>query len=184
VGATTVLTALMAGGALLAFALAARLAGAGGRPHAAGAGGLLVGLRGLCRRDLRRAAAVGLAVPRRRRADRLWRRPVSVGTLTAAMGLDVHRRSLQRPGAGRLGRRAGHRGRRGHRLGGALRDAVSALATRARWVALAPGHRLQLRLPPRARLLFATLVAIGPLVRRRAATPRAPARFGLAEFPG
>jgi photosynthetic reaction center H subunit len=50
----------------------------------------------------------------------------SVGTLTAAMGLES---PAERPGAGRLGRRAGHLRRPGHGLGGALRDVFSSLAT-------------------------------------------------------
>lgn len=44
VSATTFLTALLAGGALAAFALAARLLGAGSDPHRLAAGGLMVGI--------------------------------------------------------------------------------------------------------------------------------------------
>jgi BCD family chlorophyll transporter-like MFS transporter len=33
-------------------------------------------------------------------------------------------------------------------------------------------------------LLFITLVAIGPLVGRSAATPTVPRKFGLADMPG
>jgi hypothetical protein len=33
-------------------------------------------------------------------------------------------------------------------------------------------------------LLFITLVAVGPLVGRRSATPPNPRKFGLADLPG
>jgi hypothetical protein len=88
VGATTQLTALMAGGALLAFALAPRAAGPGRRPlprRGAGRAGRPGRLR---RGDLRRAArSRPPPVPRRRRADRLRRRPVLGRHADAAMGL-------------------------------------------------------------------------------------------------
>jgi len=72
--------------------------------------------------------------------------------------------------------------------GGALRDLVSHLATSG-WLGEAMDsavtgylavYHLELA------LLFATLIVLGPLVRR-GATPSRPApqpKFGLAEFPG
>ena len=73
-------------------------------------------------------------------------------------------------------------------LGGALRDGVSALATNG-WLGVAlqhPGTGYSVVYHLEIALLFATLVAIGPLVRPAGATRPAPAqaRFGLAEFPG
>jgi BCD family chlorophyll transporter-like MFS transporter len=71
-------------------------------------------------------------------------------------------------------------------VGGALRDIVSAAATEG-WLGSALAHpatgysfvyHLEIA------LLFATLVALGPLVRTNRATRRAGNKFGLAEFPG
>jgi BCD family chlorophyll transporter-like MFS transporter len=71
-------------------------------------------------------------------------------------------------------------------VGGAVRDAVSALAAQG---ALGPaftgpavGYGVVYHLE--IALLFMTLVAIGPLVRRPAPTVTThPSKFGLAEFP-
>ena len=72
-------------------------------------------------------------------------------------------------------------------LGGAIRDSVSGLAAQG---ALGPAltgpavgygavYHIEIG------LLFATLAAIGPLVRPASeARPRPSSRFGLAEFPG
>jgi BCD family chlorophyll transporter-like MFS transporter len=71
-------------------------------------------------------------------------------------------------------------------LGGGLRDVVSTAATQG-WLGSALAHpatgysvvyHLEIA------LLFATLVALGPLVRSRRAVPSTSGKFGLAEFPG
>jgi BCD family chlorophyll transporter-like MFS transporter len=71
-------------------------------------------------------------------------------------------------------------------IGGALRDTVSTLATEgALGSALAMpviGYSAVYHLE--MLLLFITLVAIGPLVGRRNATPLTPRKFGLADLPG
>jgi BCD family chlorophyll transporter-like MFS transporter len=72
-------------------------------------------------------------------------------------------------------------------LGGAIRDAVSGLAARG---ALGPaldgpatGYSAVYHIE--IAFLFACLVAVGPLVRRRGGTARGTSsKFGLAEFPG
>jgi BCD family chlorophyll transporter-like MFS transporter len=71
--------------------------------------------------------------------------------------------------------------------GGALRDIVNALAARDVFgpglMAPQAGYSFVYHLE--IALLFATLVAIGPLVRVVRYTPAPSAeRFGLAEFPG
>ena len=58
VGATTTLTAMIAGGALTAFALAARWLGRGADAHRIAAFGVLAGIAAFSRGDLRRAARV------------------------------------------------------------------------------------------------------------------------------
>ena len=185
VGATSALTALMAAGALLAFALSARLLGRGGDPFRVAAAGLLLGLPAF--------AAVVFAAPLD--SALLFRAGVTligfgsglfaVGTLTAAMSLDRPEHvglALGAWGAVQataLGASVA--------AGGAVRDLVSNLATQGLLgPALATpitGYSFVYHLE--IYLLFAALVAIGPLVRstrrpvRPAATP-----FGLADLPG
>jgi BCD family chlorophyll transporter-like MFS transporter len=186
VAATTQLTALMAGGALVAFALAARRLSRGADPHRVAAAGVLVGVAGfsavifaepLDAPTLFRAGAALIGL-----ASGLF----SVGTLCAAMGLDArgqHGLAIGAWGAVQatcLGLATA--------AGGMLRDGAAVLA-RDGWLGQALQHNpatgygvvYHLELV----LLFATLVALGPLVARtrRAAATRTPS-FGLAELPG
>lgn len=190
VGATTVLTALMAGGTLAAFALAARGLARGADPYRLAGMGGLVGLAAF--------AAVILAAPFD--SPLLFRIGAaligfgaglfSVGTLTVAMGLDT-------AGLDASGQRGLALGVWGAvqataagcaiALGGVIRDGAAALAARE-WLGPAltgpaTGYGVVYHLE--LLLLFATLIAIGPLVRARGAGRQVPqARFGLAEFPG
>ena len=186
VSATTQLTGLMAGGALVAFALAARALGRGADPHRVAAAGLVAGVVAF--------SAVVFAEPLE--APMLFRAGAtligfggglfSVGTLSAAMELDG--------GQGFNGLVLGAWGAvqatcagLAIALGGVLRDLVSSAAT-AGWlgealVGPATGYSAVYHLE--WALLFLTLVSIGPLVRRRPAPPREPSsRFGLADLPG
>lgn len=187
VGATTLLTGLMAGGALVACAVAARLLARGTDPHALAAWGAVVGLFAF--------AAVTLAAP----LDwpLLFRAGAAliglggglfaVGTLTAAMALEQ--------GTGLSGLVLGAWGAvqatcagLAMALGGALRDVVGSMAQQG-WLGEAltgPGTGYGVVYHLELLLLLATLAAIGPLVRRRQApTPAGPhGRFGLADLPG
>ncbi len=193
VSATTQLTALMAGGALIAFALAARSLARGGDPHRVAAVGVLVGLAGFSAvvfaqpidaPDLFRAGAALIGF-----GGGLF----SVGTLSAAMGLDA--RALPMNGQTMNGLVLGAWGAvqatcagLAIAAGGALRDLVSQAAA-AGWLGEALQHpatgysvvyHLELA------LLFATLITLGPLVRRhsqRAPASASEARFGLADLP-
>jgi BCD family chlorophyll transporter-like MFS transporter len=183
VGATTLLTGLMAVGALLAFALAARLLARGSDPY-----------RWPHRRAGRPRAFAAVifaaplqapAVPRRRHADRLRRRPVRRRHADAAMGLD-NGTGLHGLALGAWGAVQATCAGVAMAFGGALRDAVGLLAGRG-----SLGEALQdpvtgygvVYLVELA-LLFATLAVIGPLVRRKRAHAAGRARFGLTEFPG
>lgn len=185
VGATSMLTALLAIGALAAFALAARQLQRGSDPHRLAASGALVGVAAF--------AAVIFAAPLG--SDLLFRAGCtligfggglfSVAMLTVAMG-------LERPG--RIGLAIGAWGAVqatcsgiAIALGGALRDGVTGLATqgalgeamRSPSVGYSVVYHLEIL------LLFVTLVALGPLVRSAATDAARPHRpFGLAEFPG
>jgi MFS transporter, BCD family, chlorophyll transporter len=187
VSATSSLTALLAGGALLAFALAARLLMRGADPMRVAALGAVVGLPAFL--------AVIFAAP----AEAPWLFRLgslligfgsgmfAVGTLTEAMSLERREHIGLALGAwGAVQATAAGSAIAG---GGALRDAVSHLAMGG-WL----GPVLQLPVTGygfvylfELILLFAALVALGPLVRRSTAVQPSSAtthRFGLAELPG
>ena len=187
VGATTALTAMMAAGALAAFVLASRWLQHGGDANRLAALGVLAGIVAF--------ACVIFADPLQ--SALLFRCGAaligfggglfSVATLTSAMGLD---RGEAHNGLalGAWGAVQASAAGIAIALGGALRDGVSALATSG---ALGPalespsiGYSFVYHLE--IGLLFATLIAIGPLVSAARHEPHPPSsgRFGLAEFPG
>jgi BCD family chlorophyll transporter-like MFS transporter len=198
VGATSLLTALYAGGALVAFGLASRTLRRGGDPLRVAAHGALVGVLGF--------AAVVFADPLQ--SPMLFRLGAvligfggglfSVGTLLAAMSLRERDNGLALGAWGAVQATAGGLAIAG---GGAACNALGALATSG---ALGPalaspatGYMFVYHLE--IALLFAALVAIGPLVRVRRTAPGAttitaagaagrPAGrgdgLGLAEMPG
>jgi MFS transporter, BCD family, chlorophyll transporter len=189
VAATTLLTAVMALGALAAFALAARLLTRGADPMRVAAAGALAGAAAF--------AAVIFAQPLESAA--LFRIGVAgigfgsglfaVGTLTAAMGLDAQ--GLHGLALGAWGAVQATCAGLGLAAGGVIRDAVSSIAQSGLLgsVLAVPATGYSFVYHIEIYLLFATLVAIGPLVRRSGlAAPHHPSglpgRFGLAEFPG
>ncbi len=189
VGATSALTALWAGGALAAFALAARLLARGFDPLRVAALGALFGLPAF--------AAVLMAAPLD--SPLLFRAGVvtigfggglfAVGTLSAAMAME--RAEHVGLALGAWGAVQATAAGVAIASGGAIRDSVTALAQQG-WLGSALvspvtgyGAVYQLELL----LLFAALVALGPLtrhlVRHGATRPALPTRkFGLAELPG
>jgi BCD family chlorophyll transporter-like MFS transporter len=185
VGATSLLTALYAGGSLCAFALAARALRAGAEPHRLAATGMLVGILGF--------AAVVFSAPI---ASALLFRAgalligfggglFGVGTLIAAMQLDETGQSGLALGA--WGAVQATSAGVAIALGGAASDLVAAAAARgALGEALAgPATGYVFVYHLEIALLFAALVAIGPLVRTTQGSSQVPLpRLGLAEFPG
>jgi len=185
VGATTVLTALLAGGTLAGLALAARRLGRGGEPYRLAGFGALVGIVALSAvifaeplgsAALFRAGAVLLGF-----GGGLF----AVGTLTAAMalaaeglaGLALGVWSAVQAGAAGLA----------IAVGGLLRDVVSEAAGHGLLgpVLSGPAVGYSVVYHLEIALLFATLVAIGPLVRAaRPERAQPPKRFGLAALPG
>jgi MFS transporter, BCD family, chlorophyll transporter len=182
VGATTQLTAIIAAGSLFAFHLSARQLAKSADPYRLAAAGATLGLPAF--------AAVILAAPLE--SPMLFRVGsgligvsgglFSVGTLTAAMGLDA--RSENGLALGAWGAVQASAAGCSIALSGVLRDTFGALASQG---ALGPAltgpavgygfvYHIELL------LLFMTLIAIGPLTRQ--AHPTLPlTRFGLAEFP-
>ncbi len=183
VGATSALTAMLAGGSLLGFAWAARLLARHMDPCRLAGLGALAGIVAFC--------AVLFAAPLA--SPTLFRAGVTligfgggffaVGTLTAAMQLDSGGLSGLALGAWGAVQTTAVGG--AIALGGFMRDSVAALAASG---ALGPalsgpavgyGAVYQIEIL----LLVATLVAIGPLVRYRQSSHE-PASFGLAQLPG
>ena len=185
VAATTRLTAFMAGGTLLAFAFAARRLGRGAQPFRLAGTGALMGIVAF-------SAVIFAATLDSSWLFRLGSALIgfggglfAVGTLTAAMGLDS--RTDNGLALGAWGAVQASAAGVGIALGGALRDGVGTLAAAGVLgpALAAPTTGYSFVYHVEIALLFATLVAIGPLVRPAsvpAASPRG--RFGLAEFPG
>ncbi len=186
VGATTTLTAMMAAGALAAFTLAARTLGRGTSPHKLAAWGVLAGLFAfscvIFAEPLGSTALFRLGATVIGFGGGLF----SVGTLTAAMNLETD--GLNGLALGAWGAVQASCSGLAIAAGGAIRDLVSGLATQgALGTALsspATGYSFVYHLE--LYLLFATLIAIGPLVRTARHAPRTPptGKFGLAELPG
>jgi BCD family chlorophyll transporter-like MFS transporter len=180
------LTALLAGGGLLAFGVAARLLSRGANAERVAAWGACVGLPGF--------SAVIFAAPLE--AAWLFRLGAfligfgaglfSVGTLTAAMGLE--RKEHVGLALGAWGAVQASAAGLAVVAGGALRDGVGSLAASgALGEALAsPATGYSVVYHLELLLLFLALIAIGPLVRpRQSASASGPHRkFGLAEMPG
>ena len=185
VGQTTALTAVFALGILSGFALAARLLRGGGDAYQLAALGVLAGVAAfscvifsapLLSPFLLRVGTLLIGF-----GGGLF----AVGTLTAAM--EIARNGQCGLVLGAWGAVQATAAGIAIALGAGLRDGISTLATEG---LLGPG----LNMPATGysfvyhieiALLFATLVAIGPLVRRpRAQRSRpSPTKFGLAEFP-
>jgi BCD family chlorophyll transporter-like MFS transporter len=182
VGATTALTAMLAGGMLAAFSLAARFLGHGADPYRLAAYGVVIGLFAF--------AAVIFAAPMA--SPLLFRMGVlligfgggffSVGTLAGAMARERNGESGLALGA--WGAVQATSAGLAIALGGAVRDGVTTLAARGALGSVMTGPSVgygavyQIEIL----LLFVTLVAIGPLVRS-GVNLRQSRGYGLAEFP-
>ena len=184
VAATSLLTAGMALGSVIAFALAARLLQRGFDAYRLAALGLLVGIVAF--------SAVIFAAP----LDSGWLFRggnvliglggglFAVSTLVVAMGLDSGGGTGLALGA--WGAMQATAGGLAVALGGTLRDGFEALAAHG-WLGAAmsePQVAYSVVYHLEIALLFGTLIAIGPLVRPAGAPQPQRQRFGLAEFPG
>ncbi|HYN39669.1 MAG TPA: MFS transporter, partial [Rhodospirillales bacterium] len=185
VGQTTALTAFFALGTLAGFGLAARTLGRNGDPYRVAGLGVVAGVFAF--------AAVIIAAPAH--SVLLFRIGTALigfggglfaaGTLTAAMALARDGESglaLGTWGAVQATAAGG-----GILLGGGIRDAVSSLATSGMLgpVLSDPSTGYSVVYNIEIALLFATLVAIGPLVRKAPTSfSQSSSKFGLAEFPG
>jgi BCD family chlorophyll transporter-like MFS transporter len=194
VGSTSALTALTAWGALVAFALAARKLQQGVDPVRLAAHGALIGLAAFAAVIFANPLGMPLVFYTGAVLIGLGGGLFAVATLTEAMGLDVRAGAATGLGhgiaLGAFGAVQATAMGLAVALGGGLRDAVSALAASGvlggalNSPVTGYGFVYHLEIV----LLFATLIALGPLVRRSrgagAASHGAHPKFGLAEFPG
>jgi BCD family chlorophyll transporter-like MFS transporter len=185
VGQTTALTAFFALGTLAGFGLAARTLGRNGDPYRLAGLGATIGMFAF--------AAVVISAPAQ--SALLFRIGTTLigfsgglfaaGTLTAAMA--VASGSDSGLALGIWGAVQATAAGGGILLGGGIRDAVASLASEGTLGSVLSGpaigycfvYNIEIA------LLFATLVAVGPLVcSTRTNRVQSSAKFGLAEFPG
>jgi len=184
VGATSLLTALTACGALLAFAMAAAMLTRGVDAVRLAALGAIAGLPAF--------ALVIFAGPLE--APNLFRAGAfligvggglfSVGTLTMAMSLQQGEDAGLALGA--WGAVQATAAGASVAAGGMIKDAVGALATSG-WMGeslISPVTGYSFVYHLEMYLLFGVLIAIGPLVRRDALPAQTGRKFGLADLPG
>lgn len=185
VGRTTGLTAILSGGMLAAFWLSARLLAKGNDPHRLAAYGALIGVFAFAAISFVSATKSGTLFASSVAMIGFGGGLFAVGTLTAAMNLASNENSGLALGA--WGAVQATASGIGIAAGGAIRDVVSGLASRG---SLGPalvdpvtGYAVVYQVE--IVLLFATLVAIGPLAAfsGQAVRPQRGA-FGLARFPG
>jgi BCD family chlorophyll transporter-like MFS transporter len=185
VGATTGLTALLAGGMLLAFAVAASQLGRGRDPHRVAGYGALVGVFAFALVTFTGAMASVVAFSCGVVLIGFGGGLFGVGTVTAAMNLTRDGNSGLALGA--WGAVQATATGVAVAAGGAIRDVVNGLATNgALGSALAdPATGYGTVYLIEVVLLFATLAVIGPLAGFVGAERAAgESGFGLAEFPG
>src|SRR6056297_136949 len=189
VSATTLLTAMWAAGALVGFALAARLLGLQANPYRMGGFALLAGLVAF--------SAVIFAAP--------LNSPVlffagasligfggglfSVATLTAAMTMPSDGKAGKGLALGAWGAAQATAAGVAIAIGGSLRDSVNAVALSGAWgePMATPATGYSFVYHAEIGLIFLTLIALGPLVSRRASRTtrftQTETRIGLADFP-
>jgi len=187
VSATTLLTAVWAGGALLGFGFAARKLGAGTCHFRLAASGLLVGLAAF--------SAVILSAPFGSPALFFFGAGLiglggglfAVATLTAAMALPSDGRAGRGLALGAWGAAQATAVGVSIAIGGTLRDAVTAQAVAGRLgeALAAPVTGYSVVYHVEIALIFMTLVVLGPLVRRSfpPETKAGSRGIGLADFP-
>lgn len=188
VSATTLLTAFWACGSLLGFAVAARALRGGVNVHRLSAAGLLAGSAGLAAVIFAAPLASGVLFFAGAGIIGLGAGLFGVGTLIAAMTLPVQGAAGRGLVIGAWGAAQATATGLAVAAGGGLRDLIGAAASRGLLGSAldlpSTGYSFVYHLE--IGLCFAALVAIGPLVRMRAAGPAIDSsrgKIGLAEFP-
>jgi BCD family chlorophyll transporter-like MFS transporter len=183
VGTTTALTALLALGGLMGFSIAARAIGKGTDPYRLAALGALVGLLAF--------TLVIFADP----LGSLLLFATGVGLIGMGAGLFAHctlttAMSMAKPGQiglalGVWGAVQASAAGSSTALGGLIRDGVSSLAARGVFGEALSGPSMGYSVVYHIEiaLLFATLIAVGPLVRGAREVIARDSRFHLAQVP-
>jgi len=184
VGLTSALTALSAGGSLLAFALSARCTARGLDAPRLAALGALLGLPAFAcvifSAPLESALLFRVGAALIGFAGGLF----SVGMLLAAM--ELPERELTGLVLGAWGAVQATASGAAMALGGVLRDLIGGLA-QSGWLGQplnTPATAYSVVFHLEIYLLFVVLIALGPLVRRRSGHSASPHPIGLAELPG
>ncbi|MCF6446011.1 PucC family protein [Nereida sp. MMG025] len=182
VSATTLLTATWAIGALVGFALAAKWLARGINTHWMAARGLLVGLAAFCAVIFSAPMGSNALFYIGSAAIGLGGGLFSVATLTAAMTLPNAGRGLA---LGAWGAAQATAAGLSIAIGGTVRDVVNTAALNGNLgEALAtPSTGYSVVYHTEIALIFVTLIALGPLVRRGTQTNREGRQLGLADFP-
>ena len=185
VSATTMLTAMWATGAIVAFAFAARWLGNGVDPFRMCARGILAGILAFC--------AVIFSAPTGSPALFYLGAALigfggglfGVSTLTAAMTMPTLGRAGRGLALGAWGAAQATGAGLSIFIGGTIRDLVNhAAGNGTLGEALAtPATGYSVVYHTEIGLLFLTLIVLGPLVRLRPITERGSAKLGLADFP-
>jgi len=187
VGATTALTALWAVGMLSGFAYAAKRLGDGGEPHRLAGFGVVAGIGAfllvLFAGPLHSVALLEVGATFIGLGGGLF----SVGTLTAAMAISDAETLDGRTGLalGAWGAVQASCAGLAIALGAFARDLVAQAAASGQFgtALTGPSTGYAFVYSVEIVLLFATLVALGPLVRSDHTRRVAGTRFGLSEFP-
>jgi BCD family chlorophyll transporter-like MFS transporter len=187
VGSTTSLTALWALGTLFGFTFAAQQLSRQGEPHRLAGYGGVIGLMAFAAVIMGGALNAPLVFCVGVCGIGLGGGLFSVGTLTAAMALTRNGQSGLALGA--WGAVQATCSGIAIAISGGLRDTVSALAQAGHFgpALMGPQTGYGFVYHVEILLLFAALIAIGPLAKhapaREAANDTVPTRFGLTEFP-
>ncbi|SDZ47974.1 MFS transporter, BCD family, chlorophyll transporter [Jannaschia faecimaris] len=185
VSATTLLTSLWAGGALLGFGVAARGLKRGRDPFRMAGGGILAGVCAFSAVIFAAPLDSGLLFYIGAFGIGFGGGLFSVCTLTAIMAFDGSGTAGKGLALGAWGAAQATAAGVSIFVGGALRDGVNALAETGRLGAAlsdpATGYSTVYHIE--IALLFITLAALGPLVRSRSIHHRQTTSRGLADFP-
>lgn len=185
VSATTLLTAMWAFGALVGFAFAARWLKGGMNPYSMAARGTLMGVVAFSAVIFAAPLESGTMFFAGAFGIGLGSGLFAISTLTAAMTLETGSLAGKGLALGAWGAAQATAAGLSIFIGGALRDVVTSAALSGTF---GPGMQnattgYSVVYHIEILLLFATLVAVGPLVRTRTTAHQKTGRIGLADFP-
>jgi BCD family chlorophyll transporter-like MFS transporter len=185
VSATTLLTAMWAAGAIIAFAFAARWLGQGLDPYRMCARGILAGVLAFCAVIFSAPTGSPLLFYIGAALIGFGGGLFGVATLTAAMTMPTLGHAGRGLALGAWGAAQATGAGLSIFIGGTVRDLVNhAAGNGTLGEALAtPATGYSVVYHTEIGLLFLTLIVLGPLVRLRPINPRGSAKLGLADFP-